>query len=566
MMATEGHSDAGFVVGQRVQSSTPEKNPEKKSSPQLGTIKYIGPVDGYEGLWIGVDWYSRQGRHNGTVNGRHYFETSEETSGSLVRPHSISGGVTLLEALVRRYCNSSAGALKGSEEDDMYVLSTSQRRITVELVGESQIEARQKQLQHLLVATLAYAGVSSPGPPGQFKSLVPNLKELDLTGNLLPDWPAVGKLRAELPKIEILNLSNSRLDIPKDRMMQTFNIKTLVLNNCNITWKQVEQLKVCLSCVEELHLCGNKITSIQFTTEQDSSSGLDCHVQGFDSLRLLNLENNHLANWEDIMKLSKLKRLEHLNLNSNSIHEVDYPGVPSTSKYSKEGVQDKDPSTSGHFLNLHCLLLGKNMISDWASLDALDKFPALQEVRLSENPITTTSKGGAQRYMLIARIQKITSLNGSEIKQRERRDAEIRYVRYALSSNNGGTLEELEKSHPRLAELRRFHDIPVESVHMGGTGLVSQKMSATLLSINILCVASSVGEKPPLNKRLPASTTVGKLKLICEGLFKLRAAKQRLYIKDQDPLPVLLDNDLESLSDLGIGADAVILVDEAADP
>lgn len=58
--------------------------------------------------------------------------------------------------------------------DDMYVLSTRQRRLPVELVGKRQIEARQKELQHLRVASLAYTGVSSAGPPGQFQSLVPS--------------------------------------------------------------------------------------------------------------------------------------------------------------------------------------------------------------------------------------------------------------------------------------------------------------------------------------------------------------------------------------------------------
>lgn len=32
-------------------------------------------------------------------------------------------------------------------------------------------------------------------------------------------------------------------------------------------------------------------------------------VQGFDSLRLLNLDNNCIAEWEEIMKLSQLRRL-----------------------------------------------------------------------------------------------------------------------------------------------------------------------------------------------------------------------------------------------------------------
>lgn len=116
LMSSTERPEAGFVAGQRVQSV----NTDKKS-PQVGTVKYVGPVDGYEGLWIGVDWDSGQGRHNGTVNGRHYFDASEETSGSLVRQHTLSSGVTLLEALVRRY-NSSLSRNDSQEEGNSLII------------------------------------------------------------------------------------------------------------------------------------------------------------------------------------------------------------------------------------------------------------------------------------------------------------------------------------------------------------------------------------------------------------------------------------------------------------
>lgn len=42
----------------------------------FGTIKYIGPVEGHPGVWLGIDWDDiERGKHNGTVNGIHYFDT-----------------------------------------------------------------------------------------------------------------------------------------------------------------------------------------------------------------------------------------------------------------------------------------------------------------------------------------------------------------------------------------------------------------------------------------------------------------------------------------------------------
>jgi hypothetical protein len=42
-------------------------------------------------------------------------------------------------------------------------------------------------------------------------------------------------------------------------------------------------------------------------------------------------------------------------------------------------------------------------------------FFRLQEVRLTDNPLTDSRGGTAARYMLIARIGRLTSLNGSNV-------------------------------------------------------------------------------------------------------------------------------------------------------
>ena len=42
----------------------------------VGTVKYIGPVGDTKGQWLGVDWDdSDRGKHNGTYNDIHYFNT-----------------------------------------------------------------------------------------------------------------------------------------------------------------------------------------------------------------------------------------------------------------------------------------------------------------------------------------------------------------------------------------------------------------------------------------------------------------------------------------------------------
>lgn len=40
-----------------------------------GTVKYIGPVLGYEGIWLGIDWDDpERGKHDGSVNHSFYFK------------------------------------------------------------------------------------------------------------------------------------------------------------------------------------------------------------------------------------------------------------------------------------------------------------------------------------------------------------------------------------------------------------------------------------------------------------------------------------------------------------
>lgn len=40
----------------------------------LGTVKFVGQVDGTQGLWLGVEWDDpSRGRHSGAKDGRQYF-------------------------------------------------------------------------------------------------------------------------------------------------------------------------------------------------------------------------------------------------------------------------------------------------------------------------------------------------------------------------------------------------------------------------------------------------------------------------------------------------------------
>ncbi|XP_057433128.1 tubulin-folding cofactor E [Lotus japonicus] len=521
-----------FRVGQRVHASG--------DSRRIGTVKYVGPVEGYSDIWVGVEWDNGEGKHDGSINGVRYFHAKSEKSASFVRAQNLNQGISLLEALETRYRSHSTK----DEEDEMYVLSTSNKRVSVQFLGQNQIHDKLSRFEELTAISLSFMGISSPGDPCHINTTVPNIKALDLSGNLLSEWKDVGTICEQLPALGTLNLSYNLMTPYKSELPLLKSIRVLVLNNTGVDWEQVELLRQPLMAIEELHIMGNNISRILPMTSS--------MVQGFDSLRLLNLEDNCIAEWKEIMKLSQLRCLEQLYLNKNCLSSLFYPD-----NYS---LYESEVKCCKPFQNLRCLLLGDNNISDLASVDSLNSFPNLVDIRLSGNPITDSTRGGIPRFVLIARLAKIQILNGSEVTPRERKDSEIRYVRLVMSRLHASPGE--IKQHPRFSELKSFYGIEDEKPSStGATG--PQTISSGLLSITLKCVGASMGEKPPLTKKLPATTTVGKLKFLCESFFKLKSMKLKLFLQEEgSPLPLLLDNDMSSLIDLGIGNDSNILVDE----
>ncbi|GAV93005.1 CAP_GLY domain-containing protein, partial [Cephalotus follicularis] len=135
-----------FTLGQRVHSANDPR--------RIGTVKYIGPVEDYSGMWIGVDWDNGQGKHDGSINRVRYFTAKSETSGSFVRAHTLSPGISLLQALYLRYKTESTK----EEEDEMYVLSASNKRVSVHLLGKDTIQEKVSRFEEFTGASLSYLG------------------------------------------------------------------------------------------------------------------------------------------------------------------------------------------------------------------------------------------------------------------------------------------------------------------------------------------------------------------------------------------------------------------------
>lgn len=103
------HSDpeCGFRVGKRVHWIGDTR--------RIGTVKYVGPVEGFSGTWVGVDWDNEgDGKHDGSHNGVKYFAARGLKTASFVRPHNLSSGISLLQALEARYRTVSTKEEEGT--------------------------------------------------------------------------------------------------------------------------------------------------------------------------------------------------------------------------------------------------------------------------------------------------------------------------------------------------------------------------------------------------------------------------------------------------------------------
>ena len=93
MSAAAGYQ---FRLGQRVHAAGDPR--------RVGTVRYLGPVDGHAGDWVGVDWDDGAGgKHDGSLAGRRYFVAAGDRSASFARPTALSGGISLPDALRLRY-------------------------------------------------------------------------------------------------------------------------------------------------------------------------------------------------------------------------------------------------------------------------------------------------------------------------------------------------------------------------------------------------------------------------------------------------------------------------------
>lgn len=415
----------------------------------------------------------------------------------------------------------------------------------IEFWGEIKIRNRQ-QLEVVEEISLRMLGISGPcSKELQFEmEEFGHLRGIDLAGNLLSDWEDVLTILRQFPKLQNVSVASNRInDLGSTSSIGEFpHIRSLNLNNCNISsFQTLRLIGKAMPNLEELCVAHADLSDIeQHTPDTDTIEEL------FPNLILLDLSDCKLTSWENhIQPFRNLPMLESLILNLNAIDSIVVP---------------ESDNTRAPFPSLASLQIAGNPLPSWTALDDLNSITSLRSLRLRSTPLTNLLGVGEVRSTAIARFPSLEFFNASPISERERNEAERRYVSTVarelllissgalLSTNNNGlgTVDssgdsevdakqaEVFARHPRFKHLMTKHKDTMMALNSSAAGTDSSgsgKIGEDVINVTIRSMAASSCDVEPLQKRLPRSLQVGRIKAMCARAFGLDIDLQILHFR-----------------------------------
>ncbi|KAH0541049.1 tubulin-specific chaperone E [Cotesia glomerata] len=494
-----------------------------------GTVCYIGPVVDTNGLWLGIDWDDpARGKHNGTYHDVEYFKTRFPTSGSFVRPSKVKTGISCPDAIRQRY-GLVDDELAGVDRDKLSSLKREIHAPFLEMVGFSKVNKKQSAFDQLKVVWLRAQLVSNAGVPGELLELCPNVRELDISKNLINSWRIVADICLQLKKLERLDVSEHFLPTKIDGDLNAFaNVNQLVMTRMNYDWSDIEW---CSSLFPALRVLYVPFNSARVLREPLENSSLTQLVD-------LSLEGNNLSDWNEVLKLGNLLSLENLNLNSNKIERVRF-------------FCDDDEEKTKAFPKLRQLHLSKNCITEWRSISELEKLNNLEDLKLRDNPVFDNEKLSTTRDLIIARISKLKLLNGEEIIREERNGAEYVYLKTfdeewkKIADSDECRKKEFIENHPRYLSLIKKCGI----TEFPSSTKFSTEMKSDVITVEF--VSSNVESKVQnVKRKVMKDMNVQKVMGLVQRIFKISGKIPTLSLipsnRPNDEIP--LDKFLQELS------------------
>ncbi|XP_070549076.1 tubulin-specific chaperone cofactor E-like protein [Ptychodera flava] len=254
--------------------------------------------------------------------------------------------------------------------------------------------------------TLNDCCIDCAGNDGEIAQLCTGVRELDLAKNNLQDWTEVISVISQLPDLEFLNLGSNPLmhSIPPGLVdtVSMATIKRLVLNNTGVKWEIVHELLRVMTGLEEIHLSLNNFGTVEISDDT------------YPKVKMFQFNNNSITDFREICKLGKMfPGLEHLYLIENNIKDLS-GDIPAS------------------FPCLKCISLSGTEINSWEALEKFNLFPTLTDIRMKGLPLLKKYPEVKRRPLVVARLPRVTRLNGSRVLDEERLDAERLFIRHYM--------------------------------------------------------------------------------------------------------------------------------------
>ncbi|CCM04714.1 uncharacterized protein FIBRA_06901 [Fibroporia radiculosa] len=402
-------------------------------SGYLGTVRFVGEIEGTAGTWLGVEWDDPQrGKHDGVKDGKRYFSCSVPGAGSFIRQSpAITYGQSFLTSLISKYIELP----RGSTAVEKVILGSSNGAIEVEAVGLDRIRGNLAQLERLREISLDGENVATADPPGTITNTCPGTRGLDLSKNLIRSWDVVAMITDQLPQLHRLALNQNRLQPPTGafRGASAFrHLRELQLNATLTEWHAMQRIIVDMPVLRSVEMGYNRLEHL-FSDNSCLGSVKN------STLEDLNFDTNRISNWLTVCDaLRTYPALRRLVLTANSLERIEPPS-------------DGWVSSLQH---LQHLSLSFNRLSSWRDINAIPCWcPELESLSLTGNPLVEDPEQIRNaRQFAIASIPSLTTLDAAAISLHERADSELFYLSYV--NRHGPTNEDArQREHPQWAAL-----------------------------------------------------------------------------------------------------------------
>lgn len=363
------------------------------------TVRYIGLLPTWpDNIAYGVEWDKEgRGKHDGSIGGVRYFRTNKKCAGSFLKDSKIAKCCikrrSFDEAILMKYGDSTTTNITlqfGTKKTQSY--------------GFQHLNEINGNFRNLVSISLPRCNIYKAfSTSDQFKVFSENthnvLTTLDLSFNLLSDVEEVYKILENFPSLKTAVLSGnilSNFTCITSRVYEFPNITKLSLACCNLKNEDLPVIMRVFPNIQTIDLSSNEISTVPPLVK---------------TIIDINLSTNQFTSIPNNLMHSSSVRV--VDLSNNEISQ--FPNVNENTSFSS-------------------LRVDANEITDWKEVDKVSSvFPNLKTLWIRKNPFCADDTQD-NFYSIIARTTSIRCLDGTDISEDLRKEAELYFISSVLSS------------------------------------------------------------------------------------------------------------------------------------